>query len=66
MMTYPEGKLIWGIPILLLAAFIEFAVRKIMPQKTGMAGWRQEKRIGTLTALIALSILTVIYFLTKA
>lgn len=64
-MTYPEGRLIWGIPIILLAALIELAVRKVMPKRIGLAGWVHERRIGTLTATITLCILTIIYFFTK-
>lgn len=62
MMPYPLGKLIWGIPMILLAALIAFFIRKNVPQRTGMAGWVQEKRIVTLTALLTLGIATIIYF----
>jgi hypothetical protein len=65
-MTYLLGKLIWGIPIILLAASIEFAVRRAMPKRPGAAGWVQERRVGTVTAAVTLIIVSVIYFLTKS
>ncbi len=64
-MAYPEGLMIFGLPILLLGCGVDFAVRRLMRAKYGESDFDRERKIRFWVAAITLAILTVIYLLTK-
>ena len=64
-MTYPLGKLLWAIPVILLAAVVDVLLRKVIPRRMEVDGWIRERRIHFLTGVIVLAVLTLFYFLAK-
>ena len=63
-MPYPEGRLIWGIPFILVACAVEFGVRRYMNNHTDEpTGWKKEKRIKMITRGITLAVLTLGYII---
>lgn len=64
-MPYPEGLIILGLPVILLAVGVEFLIRKGIRSRNGEASFQQERTVKFLTRAATLAILTVIYFLMK-
>ena len=62
-MTYPLGKLLWAIPVILLAAVVDVLLGKVIPRRMGMDGWIRERRIHFLMGVIVLVVLSLFYFL---
>ena len=68
MLTYPEGLIVFGIPIVILALIIEILIRKLIkidPNANVIEKYDVQKRIILFTRLITLGILTAIYFLLR-
>jgi len=68
MLRYPEGLIVFGIPIVILALIIEILIRKVIkidPNANVIEKYDAQKRIILFTRLITLGILTAIYFLLR-
>jgi hypothetical protein len=64
-MPYPEGLIIFGLPVVFLAFGVECAILKLMCRGGGEQSLKNERRVKTLTRGATLAILIVIYLLMK-
>lgn len=64
-MPYPEGLIIFGLPVVLLAFGVECAIRKLMCRGGGERSLKTERRVKMLTRGATLAIVTMIYLLMK-